>query len=188
MGVDRCYSRYGVAPVKDLVVCQQVFAGEAGATAGRVHLGDGHVRPGDDGLDAGISGSLANVDGLDAGMGMRASQHFAVQQSGCLIVAAVLGATGHFIGAVMPDGPSANNLVIGVGKDNIRGHYNHLTTGIGLSRARDGARRKDCTIPGKGRKRPDVIIWRPAHPSQTSTQALRLSRYNGKDPASNIPN
>ena len=68
------------------------------------------VTAGDDRLDVGRGLRGGGVDGRDARVRMRATQHFRMQQAGQAHVGPVAGAAGHFVHAVVPDRSGPDHL------------------------------------------------------------------------------
>ena len=101
-----------MAAVQDFVLGKDVFAGKAQPPARVFHSGHRQILAGYYRLDAGQGGGFGGVNGLDAGVGVGAPQHLAVQQAGQLKVAAVLGAAGYFVGPVVAKRPGADHAIL----------------------------------------------------------------------------
>ena len=125
--VHRRHGCDGVALVESLAAGQQVVAGHLGAAGGVRLVCAGHVLAGYHGFDARHGQRLAHVNRLDAGVGMGAAQHLAVQHSGGLIVTTVFGPPGHLVGAVGADGTGTHHVIFSVGKDDVLCHRVYLT-------------------------------------------------------------
>ena len=103
-----------MAVVEDLVVREDVHRQVHRIDrhlARRLHLGRGlrQILAGDNRLDARKRERLVSFDRFDQRVRMRAAQHLAVQHAGEGVVSAVFGAAGHFVDAVVPNRPRADN-------------------------------------------------------------------------------
>ena len=132
VGVDGGHGGDGVALVQRLAPGQHVHAQEAqvlDGALGEVGETPGSFRPvggGHDCADAGIRLGLAGVDGLDDGVGVRAAQNLAVEQTGQALVGAVPRPSGDFFRAVGANWPFADHVKFFIGKYDIRLVIQHL--------------------------------------------------------------
>ncbi len=117
MRADGGDSGYGVASIEGLVGRQNVVAQplEAGGSAfAHVHhaLGvSGEVGVGDHGQNAFERFGLRGVHVPDIGVGVRASDDVAVEQSRGVVVRAVQRASGYLVSPIVADGARANHIV-----------------------------------------------------------------------------
>ena len=107
----------GVAHVQDLVLRHQVFRNHTGVALhfGKVQdavFNDGEIRRGSHGDDARQCFSLAGIDAADERMGMGAAHGLRVQHPGKVDVGAIAGGAGHFVHAVVPNRPGADDTVL----------------------------------------------------------------------------
>ena len=116
MRAGRRHCGYGVPFIKHLVLGQAIVADEAHvqmATLRNVHgqaRNLGKPRPGNHGLHAGPGQRPAGIDGLNTGVGVRAPEHLAVEQTRQVDVSPIAGPASHLIGAVVTDGPGAHHI------------------------------------------------------------------------------
>ena len=114
--VDGGHRGHGMPAVQHLVVRQRVVAQMLHvdrhlAEVGHAVLGLGHVVRRHHRLDARQGLGLAGIDRADAGVGVRAAQHLAVQHAGQPHVGAVNRPPGHFVGAVRPHRTGSDDLI-----------------------------------------------------------------------------
>ena len=104
---------------------KQDFAARHHVAAEPAHVGDadqhrlvernlGHVRRSDHRLDAGQRGGFRGIDRFDAGMRMRAAQHFAPDHAWLSVIGTVERAPRDLVLAVRPGGALADPLVVGI--------------------------------------------------------------------------
>ena len=125
MGVVCRHPCHGVSLVEHLVPGQDVIAHETGIDHETFSLvcditrGLGHIIRSNHGFNAGMGLGPAGVNGLDARVGMWATQHHAVQHPRKANVGAIAGTARHFISAVLANGPGAHDLVFLLGEDDV---------------------------------------------------------------------
>ena len=119
----------GVATVQSLVAGQEVVAEELEAVVVVAQLvlaqrRKGHIGGGYDGADAGQRFGLADVNGLDARVGVGAAEDAPLQQAGQVQVGAVLGAARNLVHPVGTHRALADYVVLHLGKHLIGcGHF-----------------------------------------------------------------
>ena len=125
MGAGGGYGGDGVAFVESLAIRQDIVAeelvvdhralGQFGGPAGGLL----NVGRGDHGADARVSGGPAGVNGLDAGMGVGATENLAVEEAGQVDVRAVVGFAGNLVGPVGAHRAGAYYIVFLIGKNDV---------------------------------------------------------------------
>ena len=103
---------YWVTLVEDFGTGQQVVAGHLSATGGVRIVRSRHILAGNHGFYAGQGQCLADVNRLNDCMGVGAAKYLTVVHTGSLEIGAVLGSSGHLIGAVMANGASPHDFVL----------------------------------------------------------------------------
>ena len=154
---------HGVPLVQHLLGGQAVVAQELGIDHGSLGLvADaalrlGQVGGGDHAAHTLHRLGLAGVNGLDAGVSVRAAKHPGMEQSRQVNVCAVAGAARHLFCAVLPDGPSSYHVVFLVGEHDVcacdGGHgYIPPEYGIGVSA------KLACTLSGNSTIREAICL------------------------------
>ena len=133
VGVDGGHCCHRVALEQRLVAGQHMVGGvlQPGVVAAQFLFGEGGERQifgGDHRLHAGMGGGFGGVDGLDAGVGIRAAENFGVEQSVQLHIRAVLRPPGHLVHAVGTHRALPDDIVFDFRKHDVGGRHWRLTS------------------------------------------------------------